>query len=508
MKYNIPLTKRNNFYLDDDFIKTYFKKKIDKEFIKAYEPFLEKIGKSSAESINHSYQCDQNPPILKKYDEIGELQNKIEYHESYIKLKEASYGQGLLEFKYDQDGLNGPHKKHRHYIGFMAGFLFSQVDTGLFCPICMTDSLAWVLERHLKEKDPDSKIVKESLSGLTKSNLNSLFEGAMFLTERQGGSDVGANVVEAYEEAGKWKIKGHKWFCSNVDAEVALILARMPSGSSGTKGLGLFLFRKSYASNYEILRLKDKLGVRSMASGEIDFKGTPVTLLSGEGEGFKKMAEMVNMSRIYNSVASLGIARRAIEEAKLWGDKRQAFGKSINEHSLWKRQLEEIEKDFKALFDLTFTAISYLDAYENGDKSALLFFRVLTPIVKAVCGKFGVYSASECMELIGGNAYIEEFKFAKLYRDVQVLPIWEGTTNIQALDLLRVFIKEPQLISALEVKFSGKALTEWGNFKAKFIQLQKTNDLEGQADRLLYQLCNVWLCHLGYEPLRTNRLVY
>ena len=603
MKYNIPLVKRKNFYLEDEYIRAYFKKALndDHECIEIYEPFLEAIGKSSAESVDCAFECDQNPPVLQKYNEFGEIQNKINYHSSYKKLKEASYGQGLLSYKYDESGLNGPHKKYRHQIGFMAGFIFSQVDTGLFCPICMTDSLAWVLENHLKTH-PNDKKVKESLEGLTQSDLNLLFEGAMFLTERQGGSDVGANTVEAYEENGQWKIKGHKWFCSNVDAEVALVLARMPSRQVGTKGLGLFLLRRSDSgvdagvdagvdssvdasvdagvdssvdasadvdagvdasadvdagvdsdaeNNYEIIRLKDKLGVRSMASGEIDFKGTSVSLLFGEAEGFKKMAEMVNMSRIYNSIASLGVARRAIEEAKLWGDSRKAFGKSLNEHPLWKRQLEELDENFKALFELTFKAIKYLDAYENGDQEAALIFRVLTPVVKAVCGKFGVYCTSECMELIGGNAYIEEFKMAKLYRDVQVLPIWEGTTNIQALDLLRVFSKEPNLIDLLDLIFKNDALTltKWKVFKKAFTQLHKHKDgghkdgehkdgehkdgehkdgdhkdgehkdgehkdgehkdgeLEAQADHLLFNFCDVWLSHLGHSSVKTRTLV-
>jgi alkylation response protein AidB-like acyl-CoA dehydrogenase len=507
MKHNIPLIKRNNFYLDDSFVTEYFKSRVSDAHKNIYEPFLVKIGESSARCIDEAFIADQNPPKLNKFTVLGEIQNKIEYHESYKKLKEASYGQGLLEFKYDSNGLNGPHKEQRHFIGFMAGFLFSQVDTGLFCPICMTDSLAWVLENHLKS-EPGNTNIEEALKGLTTSDLENLFEGAMFLTERQGGSDVGANTVEAYQENGVWKIKGHKWFCSNADAEVALVLARMPSGLEGTKGLGLFLFRRSQAENYEIVRLKDKLGVRSMASGEIDFKGTKVELLAGEKQGFKKMAEMVNMSRIYNSIASLGVARRAIEETKLWGEKRKGFGKTLNEHSLWQRQVSDLDGDFRSLFDLTFTTIKYLDAYENGDEEAQLFFRHLTPIVKAVCGKFGVFAASECMELIGGNAYIEDFKFAKLYRDVQVLPIWEGTTNIQALDLLRVFLKEPKVMELLEKEFFEDSLVNWHKFKEKFTMLQKSSQLEEQADKLLYELCNIWLVHLGHRPLRTSQMIY
>lgn len=452
MEYNLPTFSSKNLYLEDEFLKSYVKNTLPDNVFKKYKSFFEEIGESAAQSLPLALEADKNEPQLLKYNKLGELQNKIQYHESYKRLRENSYGKALLKKKYEKDFLLEKEKPYRHLIGFLAGFVFSKADTGIFCPICMTDSLALVLEKYLKTSS--SALVSESLKGLTSSNVKTLFEGAMFLTERQGGSDVGENLVEAYEENGRWKIKGHKWFCSNADAEVALVLARMPGGQSGTRGLGLFLFRKSIPENnsksYEILRLKDKLGVKSMASGEINFNGTVVTLLAGENEGFKMMAEMVNMSRLYNAVASLGVSKRAIDMAKEWGAKRHAFGARLSEQPLWKLQIHELESEFKALFLMTFECIKFLDRGENRDEEAKVLTRLLTPVVKALCGKFGVFAVSESMELIGGNAYIEEFGVAKLLRDAQVLPIWEGTTNIQSLDLLRVLSKEPRALSLFQ----------------------------------------------------------
>ena len=452
MEYNLPTFSSKNLYLEDEFLKSYVENTLPEGIFKKYKSFFEEIGESAAQSLPLALEADKNEPQLLKYNKHGEQQNKIQYHESYKQLLENSYGKSLLKKKYEKNFLLEQDKSFRHLIGFLSGFVFSKADTGIFCPICMTDSLALVLEKYLKTST--NTLVSESLEGLTSSNIKNLFEGAMFLTERQGGSDVGENLVEAYEEDGQWKIKGHKWFCSNADAEVALVLARMPKGKPGTKGLGLFLFRKSNPGNniksYEILRLKDKLGVRSMASGEIDFNGTVVSLLAGENEGFKMMAEMVNMSRLYNAVASLGVSKRAIDMAKEWGSQRQAFGASLSEQPLWKLQIHELESEFKALFLMTFECIKFLDRGENGDEEAKILTRLLTPVVKALCGKFGVFAASESMELIGGNAYIEEFGVAKLLRDAQVLPIWEGTTNIQSLDLLRVLSKEPHALKSLQ----------------------------------------------------------
>jgi hypothetical protein len=179
-----------------------------------------------------------------------------------------------------------------------------------------------------------------------------------------------------------------------------------------------------------------------MASGEITFNGTEAFLIGGAGQGFKIMTEMVNMSRLYNAVASLGIVRRSLMEAAAFGRERRAFGRHLVELPLWRAGLADLAAEHLGLMFLVFEAIRQLDRADNGDESAAKLMRSMTPLAKGLGGKLAVFAASEGMELIGGNAYIEDHIMPRLLRDAQVLPIWEGTTNIQSLDLIRAFQKE------------------------------------------------------------------
>ena len=312
---------------------------------------------------------------------------------------------------------------------------------GLFCPICMTDGVARVLE--LSGSGP---LVKETIERLTTRDVSKLWQGAMFLTERQGGSDVGANRVTAREEKGRWLLNGDKWFCSNVGAEAILALARMPGGPSGTQGLGLFLVLRhrpeGNGRTVVIHRLKEKLGVRSMATGEVTFAETEATLLGGVGEGFKQMAEMLNLSRLYNAVGSVAAMRRATLEALAYGAERRAFGQSLWSPPLWRSTMADVVAETLGAFGLAFEAVRALDRADSGDGEARRLARILIPMAKILCGKLAVQIVSEAMEAIGGNAYIEESILPRLLRDCQVLPIWEGTSNILSLDVLRANRRE------------------------------------------------------------------
>lgn len=439
----LPAINFNNLYSQDPFgqaLWTYWLGDRHREF----QSHFEKFGKAGADATRHSAIADKITPVLHNFNKVGERVDQIEYHPSYFELQKMSYGQGLLALKYDADFLK-KNKDCRHTLGFALGYYFAQTETGLFCPICMTDALGRVLESHNAHP-----MAKEALKHIGAKDMNELWQGAMFLTEKQGGSDVGANTCTAQEENGKWYISGDKWFCSNADAKASLALARMPgaegTADKGTRGLGLFLvlreFPKNNSKTWLTHRLKDKLGVRSMASGEITFQKTEAYLIGGAGEGFKIMTEMVNMSRIYNSVASLAIARRSVMEAYAFGKERHAFGAPLTKLPLWRACMADLAAEQIGQMFLTFEAVRHLDRADNGDKTSSHLVRVLTPLSKALSGKLAVYAASEAMELIGGNAYIEEHILPRLLRDAQVLPIWEGTTNIQSLDLVRVFVKE------------------------------------------------------------------
>jgi len=301
----------------------------------------------------------------------------------------------------------------------------------------MTDGAARVIEAHAPPE-----LRERFLPRLAARSLGSLFQGAMFLTEKQGGSDVGATTTRAVEEMdGTWRLHGDKWFCSKVDADVILALARPEGAPEGTRGLGLFLVPKLLLNGgrnaIRIHRLKDKLGVRSMPTGEVTLSGAVAYRIGGPGDGFKQMLEMVNLSRLYNAVDSVAVVRRALVEAVHYGRGRRAFGRAVLDHPLQRAVLGETVARHLGSLLMVFEAVRALDDADAGDAEAVRLLRALTPMCKAFTGKLAVEGVSECMEAIGGNAYVEESPLPRLLRDAQVLPIWEGTTNIVSLDLLR-----------------------------------------------------------------------
>jgi alkylation response protein AidB-like acyl-CoA dehydrogenase len=255
---------------------------------------------------------------------------------------------------------------------------------------------------------------------------------------------VGATGTRAVRDGEHWRLFGEKWFCSNVDAEAILTLARPDGAPEGTRGLGLFLVlrdRDGRRNGLRIDRLKDKLGVRSMPTGEVTLDGAVGELVGDVGAGFKQMAEMLNLSRMYNAVCSIGLARRAIHESTEYLRARRTFGRPAIEHALVRETLADLNAEEIGGKHLVFTLTHHLGRADQGSAPDQLLVRILTPLVKYATAKTAVWAASEGIELHGGNGYIEDSVMPRLLRDAQVLPVWEGTTNILVLDALRACAK-------------------------------------------------------------------
>jgi alkylation response protein AidB-like acyl-CoA dehydrogenase len=441
---SVPEVSFDNLFLADPLGEAFFGSWLGADYPAVREHFAA-LGRAGALAHPFSARADRETPRLETHDARGNRVDRIVYHPDYHALEDLAYPAGIVSRKYAPDFL-ARHRADRQLIGFGAAFYFAQTELGLFCPICMTDGVGWVLERHPPADAAGREAARETLSRLGHPERARRWRGAMFLTERQGGSDVGANAAVAEQRGGRWILSGDKWFCSNVDAEAILALARMPGAGAGTRGLGLFLvLRERPAGNggtIRIHRLKDKLGVRSMPTGEVTLEGSEGYLIGGEGEGFKRMAEMINLSRLYNAVGSVAALRRGLLEALAHGARRRAFGSRLWELPLWRACMADLQAEYLGAFVLVFEAVRALDRSANGDETAAKLARLLTPLVKAQAGKLGVFGVSEAMEAVGGNGYIEESILPRLLRDAQVLPIWEGTTNILTLDVLRAVQKE------------------------------------------------------------------
>jgi acyl-CoA dehydrogenase len=452
------------------------------------EPQLQRLGERAArEAAPLAMLADRNSPQLVTHDARGNRVDRIDYHPSYREMQRIAYGSGMIAMKYTRH----EHSAGAPFVGFALGYLFAMAEVGLYCPLCMTDGVARVLARHGTREQ-----IERLIPRLASTDVDTLWTGSMFLTERSGGSDVGANETVARRAAdGSWRLTGQKWFCSNVDAAVALVTARPEGGEPGIRGIRTYLTLRRDNPGLTIDRIKEKLGVRSMPTGEV----TLADACAEEIGDFHVIAEMLNFSRLYNAVAAVALIGRAIHEARWYVERRMAFGRRVAEFPLAQETLLDLEAEHFASLLLTFEAVDALRRSDAGDADATQLLRILTPIAKAVTGKLAVPSVSEAMELIGGNGYIEESVMPRLLRDAQVLPIWEGTTNILVLDALRSARKE-RAHEAMLARIRGWSPPA-ADALASSLESLDERDARGCMDRLAraYQL--TLLAEIGEEEV-------
>ena len=338
-------------------------------------------------------------------------------------------------------GVFGMQQKLPPIVKYGLTFLFVQSEFGLCCPLSMTDSLTRTLRKF-----GDNKIVDKFINQLTSQNLDELFQGAMFMTEQHAGSDVGSIDTYAENIDGQWYLTGDKWFCSNPDADLAMVLARYDKNISGTKGLALFLLPKRLDSgklnSYEIIRLKDKLGGRSFASGEIRLNKASAYIVGDPQKGFKQMTDMINMSRLSNGVRASGMMQRCLQESLFISNTRYAFKQKLIDIPLMQKQLLKMLIITEASRSMVFKASELLEKADNGDSISQNIFRIITPLIKFRACRDVRKIAGDAMEIRGGSGYIEEWLDPKILRDSHLGSIWEGTSNIISLDTIRALKKD------------------------------------------------------------------
>jgi acyl-CoA dehydrogenase len=409
--------------------------------------FGELVGTTIAENAD---RIDRQGHELHTYDEYGEVQNHLEYHPLQHENDRLAYGNGVVSDAYHApEGRDEP-LGLQHTLAQQSLLCFA--DAGFVCPISMTTGAAIVLDMY-----GDDEYTEAYLERLTTTDLDEHIEGAMFLTEKQGGSDVGANEVRAEptDEERVYELYGEKWFCSNIDAEGTLALARRPDAPEGTDGLSMFIVphtkRDGELNDQLYRRLKDKLGTISVPTGEVEFQGAEAYLVGEPEEGFTYMTEMMNFERLTQATGSVGGIGRALLESKVHAADREAFGNTIDEYPLMRRDLVDMQVAYEAALAFAFEASRWYDQYQRHEGSgpgpdsatadydeAFKLFRLLVPIAKYKIARECVDITSYACEVLGGNGYVNGFNTERLLRDAQVGPIWEGTSNILSLDVLRV----------------------------------------------------------------------
>lgn len=408
-------------------------------------PHLDRLGALAGGRLDAlANTADKNPPTLEHRTRSGVDAQRIVKHPAYVELERVAFADFGLAAMSHRGGVLGWPDPMPAAAKYALTYLLVQAEFGLCCPLSMTDSLTRTLRKF-----GSPALVERYLGDLVTPDFDALAQGAMFMTEQGAGSDVAATATRAVPDGDGYRLHGDKWFCSNPDAALAMVLARIDGAPPGMRGVSLFLLPRTLDDGrfnaYRIVRLKDKLGTRSMASGEIRFEGARAYLVGEAGRGFQQMADMVNNSRLSNGVRAAGLMRRACSEALFVARERRAFGKPLVEMPLMRRQLLKLLLPAEQARSMVFQTAEALRRADAGESGAYALARILTPLIKFRACRDARKVTGDAMEVRGGCGYIEDWSDPRLVRDAHLGSIWEGTSNIVALDVLRAVKREGSL---------------------------------------------------------------
>lgn len=434
-----PDTRGWNFYDADIGLKDLLTLYLAPELLAHLQPYLSKMGSMVANELDvAAHQADAHPPVLHHRDRFGRDRQWIEYHPAYRELEEAAYGTFGMHAMSHRGGIMDWPEPYPATAKHAFTYLFNQAEFGLGCPINVTDSGVHSLRRFA---DPELRDWLVPL--MTTTDVDELWQGGQYMTEKEGGSDVGSLTTEARFEDGHWRLYGEKWFCSNADAKLNLLLARPEGAGPGTRGLGMFAmprFLEDGAQNhFRTVRLKEKLGTRSMASGEVILNGAIAYPVGPLDRGIHQMLEMVNWSRLSNGIKSSALMRRAAHDATAVIRGRIVFGSPLHQKPLARRQMLKIQLPAEQSLSMWMFTADVLDKAEGyggeaPSQEAQALLRMATPVLKFRSTRDGRRVTGDAMEMRGGIGYVEEWVNPRLVRDAHLGSIWEGTSNIVALD--------------------------------------------------------------------------
>ena len=423
----------------------------------ACEPALDRLGELGAGELYRLQLDDRlNEPRLVSWDAWGHRIDRVSVTPLWQAAERIAVEHGLIADAYEQ-----AHGMHSRLVQFAKVYLFAASTDVYSCPLAMTDGAARALLDSGNEP-----LIARAVPHLTSRDPASFWTSGQWMTEASGGSDVGTAQTLARRDGDMWRLYGRKWFTSAVNSQMALTLARPEGNAAGGRGLALFYLEvrdESGALNaIRVNRLKDKLGTRKVPTAELELEGTRAQAVCGLSDGVKHIAPMLNVTRLWNSVVAVALMRRAIDLARDYAIRRSAFGARLIDKPLHRDTLAGLEAECRAGLHLTFFTVAALGRSEAGGASEQQqrLLRVLTPITKALTGRQAIAVAAEAMEAFGGAGYIEDTGIALVLRDAHVLPIWEGTTNVLALDALRTLADGGMSALSREVGFLLQAVRE------------------------------------------------
>ncbi|MFE6281297.1 acyl-CoA dehydrogenase family protein [Streptomyces sp. NPDC057877] len=399
----------------------------------------------SAEAQEWGELANRHEPVLRTHDRYGHRVDEVDFHPSWHQLMAVAVAEGLAGAPWAED------RPGAHVARTAGGLVWGHTEAGHGCPTSMTYAAVPVLRREpelakvyeplltSREYDPGLRVPAEKRGLLA----------GMGMTEKQGGSDVRTNTTTATPtaEPGVYTLRGHKWFTSAPMCDVFLVLAQAPGG------LSCFLVPRVLPdggrNTFRVQRLKDKLGNRSNASSEPEFDSTVAWLVGPEGQGVKTIIEMVNCTRLDCVMASATLMRKTLVEAGHHARHRAAFGAPLADQPLMRNVLADLALESEAATTLALRLAGAADRAVRGDDGERAFRRIATAVGKYWVTKRGPAFTAEALECLGGNGYVEESGMPRHYREAPLLSIWEGSGNVNALDVLRALGREPTTAEAL-----------------------------------------------------------
>jgi alkylation response protein AidB-like acyl-CoA dehydrogenase len=434
-------------YRTDAALRAALERVLPREVWRDVAPGLERLGARVVHELEPlAAAAEREPPRHVPFDPWGRRVDRIEVSSAWRALHAIAAEEGIVASAYERR-----HGAWSRLEQCARLYLYHPASAVASCPMAMTDGAARVLIAQ-GDADARSRVVPHLLT----REPDAFWTSGQWMTERSGGSDVSGTSTIARREAGGFRLYGVKWFSSATTAEIALALARIEGAPEGSRGLTLFLVElrdgEGELRGIRVERLKDKLGTRALPTAELTLDGAPARQVGEEGRGVATVATMLNVTRYYNAACAAASMARGLALATDYAARRVAFGKRLLDHPLHRETLAELAAEHQLALQLVLRTAQLLGREETGeaDPAERALLRLLTPLVKLLTGKQAVASASEVLECFGGAGYVEDTGLPRLLRDAQVLAIWEGTTNILALDAERAIAREGGLEALVE----------------------------------------------------------
>ena len=454
-------------------LRSYLRRVLPADVLEDVEPELIEMGRLSGGELYSMQLADRlNEPRLTQWDAWGNRIDHIEVTPLWREAEKIAARHGLVASAYEQK-----HGRFSRLHQCALAYLFTPSTDIYSCPLAMTDGAARTLLNS-----GNQELIDRAVPHLTSRNPQEFWTSGQWMTELTGGSDVGLSETIARpendpqnSESGNWRLFGKKWFTSAATSQVALTLARPEGNPAGGRGLALFYVEPrdehGRLRNIRVERLKDKLGTRKVPTAELTLDGAPAKLVMGTTDGVKNIAPLLNITRLWNGISAAALMRRGVVLALDYARKRSAFGSLLSEKALHMDTLAGMQAESEAAFQIAFFVAELTGRAESKEISEddSLLLRLLTPLMKLTTARQAVAVTSEALEAFGGAGYVEDTGLPVLLRDAQVLPIWEGTTNVLALDALRALGPQDRALQVLKDE-SERCVTEVGEELATVVR--------------------------------------